>query len=277
RRRRRATGTSMTFIAKDSRWMPQLGSQNLEFGIHARIPNSEFPIPNSAVAWSVWGLAATYYLAAFYLRSSPAVMTTELMRDFGISASQLGNFSAFYFYTYVAMQIPTGVLVDSWGARRLLIVGSIVAASGTFIFGSTSNFFIASAGRALVGGATAVGWVVTLKLATHWFPSSRFAMVSGLGLFMGNMGALVAQVPLRLLVERFGWRAVALVSGAVLLLIAALTATLVKNDPRDDGYETYAPEALRSTDHLSLRTLLKGFRHVFAYRNTWLTFLAQGG
>ena len=231
----------------------------------------------SWLAWSVWGTAAFFYLAGFYLRVSPAVMTGELMRAFNITAADLGNFSAFYFYTYVAMQIPTGVLVDSWGARRLLIVGSIVAASGTFIFGSTSNFFIASAGRALVGGATAVGWVVTLKLATHWFPSSRFAMVSGLGLFMGNMGALVAQVPLRLLVERFGWRAVALVSGAVLLLIAALTATLVKNDPRDDGYETYAPEALRSTDHLSLRTLLKGFRHVFAYRNTWLIFLAQGG
>ena len=48
-------------------------------------------------------------------------MTTELMRDFGIGASQLGNFSAVYFYAYIAMQIPTGVLVDSWGARRLLI------------------------------------------------------------------------------------------------------------------------------------------------------------
>ena len=46
----------------------------------------------AALSWSVWGVAATYYLAAFYLRSSPAVMTTELMRDFGISASQLGQF-----------------------------------------------------------------------------------------------------------------------------------------------------------------------------------------
>src|SRR4051812_37901730 len=77
--------------------------------------------PPSPLSWSVWGVAATYYLAAFYLRSSPAVMTTELMRDFGISASQLGNFSAVYFYAYIAMQIPTGVLVDSWGARKLLI------------------------------------------------------------------------------------------------------------------------------------------------------------
>jgi sugar phosphate permease len=229
------------------------------------------------LAWSVWGTAAFFYLAGFYLRVSPAVMTSELMRAFNITAADLGNFSAVYFYTYVLMQIPTGVLVDSWGARRLLMIGSVAAAIGTFIFGSTSNVLVASLGRALVGGATAVGWVVTLKLATHWFPSRRFAMVSGLGLLMGNIGALVAQVPLRLLVEHFGWRAVAIASGVIVLLIAALAWGFVKNDPRDDGYETYAPMALQTTDRRSLWTLLKGFRHVFAYRNTWLIFLAQGG
>src|SRR6185295_13805749 len=90
--------------------------------------------PPHGLAWSVWVVAATYYLAAFYLRSSPAVMTTELMRDFGISASQLGNFSAVYFYAYIAMQIPTGVLVDSWGARRLLIGGAMASAMGTCLF-----------------------------------------------------------------------------------------------------------------------------------------------
>ncbi|HMD35741.1 MAG TPA: MFS transporter [Vicinamibacterales bacterium] len=229
------------------------------------------------LGWSVWGTAAFFYLAGFYLRVSPAVMTTELMRSFNITASDLGNFSAVYFYTYVLMQIPTGVLVDSWGARRLLIAGSIGAAAGTIVFGSTSNYYVASGGRALVGAATAVGWVVTLKLATHWFPRERFAMISGLGLFMGNMGALVAQVPLRLVVERFGWRAVSIASGGVVLLIAALAAGLVRDDPREDGYETHAPDELRATGHLSLGTILQGFRHVFAYRNTWLIFLAQGG
>ena len=117
-------------------------------------------------------------------------MTTELMRDFGIKASQLGQFSAFYFYAYILMQIPTGVLVDSWGARRLLIGGSLAAAAGTLMFGLTTSYLVASIGRAIVGASTAVGWVVTLKLATHWFPKSRFAMLSGLGLMMGNLGAL---------------------------------------------------------------------------------------
>ena len=232
--------------------------------------------PPAWLSWSVWGVAAFYYLAAFYLRSSPAVMTTELMRDFGISASQLGNFSAVYFYAYIAMQIPTGVLVDSWGARRLLIGGAIGAALGTCLFGATNSYAIASIGRLIVGAATAVGWVVTLKLATHWFPRERFAMLTGLGLMMGNVGALVAQVPLRVLVEQFGWRAVAFGSAGVVLAIGAATWAFVTNDPLEKGFRSYAPAELQRT-HLTIGQLLREFPTIFTYRNTWLIFLAQGG
>jgi sugar phosphate permease len=228
-------------------------------------------------SWSIWTVAAVFYLAAFYLRTSPAVMTTELMRDFGITAGQLGQFSAFYFYAYIAMQIPTGVLVDSWGARRLLIAGSLASAAGMLLFGLTSSYALASLGRTIVGGATAVGWVVTLKLATHWFPRARFAMLSGLGLMMGNVGSLFAQVPLRLLVEHYGWRAVALGSAVCVLVIGAAAWSIVANDPEDAGLESYAPAELRRTDRLTRADLLSGFRQIFGYRNTWLIFLAQGG
>jgi MFS family permease len=234
-------------------------------------------LPPAWRSWVVWGVAAFFYLSGFYLRNSPAVMTGELMRYFSITASQLGQFSAVYFYAYVLMQIPTGVLVDSWGARRLLILGSVLAATGTFVFGSTSSVAVGMAGRALVGASTAVGWIIVLKLATHWFPSKRFAMLTGLGLMIGNIGALFAQVPLRMGVEAFGWRPVAIFSAAVVVCVSALAWTLVRNDPLESGYASYAPVELQKTDHISIWQLLKGFRHVFAYRNTWLIFLAQGG
>ena len=68
----------------------------------------------------VWGLAAALYLIAFYQRVAPAVITKELSAAFGLSAASLGNLSAFYFYGYVAVQIPTGLLADRFGPRRLM-------------------------------------------------------------------------------------------------------------------------------------------------------------
>ncbi len=232
--------------------------------------------PPAWLCWSVWGIAALFYLAGFYHRVSPAVMTEELMGTFHIGAAGLGNLSAFYFYFYVAMQIPTGILVDSWGARKLLIAGSVAAALGAFLFGFTDSFILACAGRAIIGGATAVGWLVLLKLATHWFPARKFAMLSGLGLLFGNIGALTAQVPLRLAIQHVGWRPVVFVSAAVVLAVGILAFFFVKNDPVDDGYTSYAPIAVQRK-HASVIDLLKGFKSIFAYRNTWLIFFAQGG
>lgn len=235
---------------------------------------------SSAVSWRswlVWGIAALFYLTGFYQRVSPAVMTSELMRDFGLGAKSLGSLSAFYFYFYVAMQVPAGVLIDSWGARKLLFWGALSAAGGTFLFGATSNFALACAGRAIIGGATAAGWLVLLKLATHWFPARRFAMLSGLGLFFGNLGALVAQVPLRLLIETFGWRNVVLGSAMVLLGVCVAVWAAVRNDPSEIGRESHAPAALRLQSRRTMGALLAGFRSVFAYRNTWFIFFAQGG
>jgi len=222
-------------------------------------------------------VGAVFYLAVFFLRAAPAVMTGELMRDFGIGAASLGNLSAFYFYFYVAMQIPVGALTNSWGPRKLLFWGAISAALGQFLFGATSNFALACVGRAIIGGSTAVGWLVVLRLAAHWFPSQRFAMVSGLGLFFGNLGALFAQVPLRLGVEYFGWRGTAIASSLIILGIGILAWIFVRDDPAQKGLASYAAPALQKYDKATLSGMWRGLRSVFAFRNTWLILIAQGG
>ena len=233
--------------------------------------------PAPWLSWSVWGIGALFYLAVFFLRAAPAVMTAELMRDFGIGAASLGNLSAFYFYFYAAMQIPIGALTNSWGPRKLLVCGAISAAAGQCLFGVTSNFALACAGRAIIGGSTAVGWLVILRLAAHWFPNRRFSMVSGLGLFFGNLGALFAQVPLRLAVEYFGWRGTALGSAGVILGIGILAWIIVRDDPSQKGLASYAPPALQIHDKATLSGILKGLQSVLSFKNTWLILVAQGG
>ena len=99
------------------------------------IQTSKSPnLPPLRTAWWVWGMAAPLYLIGFFYRVAPAVMTAEMMRTFSIGAAALGNLSAFYFYSYVLMQIPTGILADRWGPRRLLTTGALVAGVGGVFF-----------------------------------------------------------------------------------------------------------------------------------------------
>jgi sugar phosphate permease len=235
------------------------------------------PFPPAALAWFVWGISAIFYLGVFFLRSAPAVMTSELMRDFHIGGASLGNLSAFYFYAYVAMQIPVGVLTSSLGARRLLALGAITAGLGGLLFGATDNFLLACAGRAIMGGATAVGWLVLLRLAAHWFPSKNFGLVSGLGLFFGNLGAVFAQVPLRLAVEHFTWRETIFGSAFVMIGLGVLAWVLVRDDPKERGYRSHAPDRLQKHEKASLAGAFGALGSVFSYKNPWLILIAQGG
>lgn len=230
--------------------------------------------PPAHLAWSVWGLGALLYLAGFFQRVAPAVMTHELMAEFAIAATALGNLSAFYFYSYVAMQIPTGLMVDRYGARRVLAGGAAVAAAGSLLFALAPNLALASVGRLLIGGSVGVAWVGTLKLAGHWLAPQRFAQASGLALAAGMTGAVSAGVPLRWAVSEFGWRPVMLGGAAAIALVCLLIWWLVRDDPSELGYRGYvAPQATGGARSVAVH----GLREVLRYRNSWLVFLAPQG
>jgi len=202
--------------------------------------NSALRLPPARLAWLVWGIGACLYLIGFFQRVAPAVITGELMRDFAIGAAALGNLSALYFYSYVAMQIPTGMLCDAWGPRRLLTTGAAVAAVGSVVFALAPGAGWAGAGRLLIGGSVAVAFVGMLKLAGHWMPPRRYAFATGLALFVGVIGAVFAGVPLRMLVDAFGWRPVMLASALASIVVCAACWWLVRDDPGERGYRSYA-------------------------------------
>jgi MFS family permease len=204
-------------------------------------------------------------------------MTSELMAAFGISAAGLGNLAASYYYSYVAMQIPTGILVDSLGPRKVLTFGGLVAAAGTLIFSLSSTFLWANIGRALIGGSVAVGYVAALKIANHWLAPRVFATIAGLSLLLGIIGAVTAGVPLRLLIDYFGWRQSLCAVGLVTLTVAGAAWVFVRDDPSARGYLTHAPTENNSPSSGTSFSPLSGFRHIFRFRNTWLLALTPGG
>jgi MFS family permease len=232
-------------------------------------------LPPLRLSWFIWGLGALFYLVGFFHRVAPAVMTTELMREFKISAAALGNLSGYYFYSYVAMQIPTGIMADTWGPRRLLCAGALVAGGGTLLFGLAPDLAWASIGRLLIGGSVAVAFVGMLKLSNCWFPRRYYALVSGMALFVGIIGAVFAGSPLRLLINMYGWRNVIGASALVTFGICIAIWIFIRDYPHQKGYAehcAYHPGGSRLTG----RGVIKGILNVFRYRNTVLLFAIPG-
>ncbi len=231
--------------------------------------------PPGYLSWVVWGLGASFYLSGFFQRVAPAVMTDYLMADFHIGAAALGNLSAYYFYSYVAIQIPTGMLADAWGPRKLLTAGCFISALGAFLFAAAPTLLLANVGRLLIGVSVGVAWVALLKLSMHWFPPQRFASTSGLALCFGLVGAVSAGVPLRILIDQFGWRPVMMAAAGVSVAIALSIWFIVRDDPCERGYKGFvSPET--GTSH-SASSLLSGLLKVFTYQNTWIISIAPSG
>lgn len=158
------------------------------------------------MAWTICALGAAFYSYEYFLRISPSVMEHSLREHFNLSATGFGFLSAFYYYAYVPLQIPVGVLLDRYGPRLLITIACLICVLGTFIFAGTSTFWVAATGRFLVGFGSAFAFVGVLKLATIWLPEDKLAMVSGLAAALGTIGAMIGDNLLGNLVAKIGWR-----------------------------------------------------------------------
>lgn len=185
----------------------------------------------SLIPWMIWGLACLFYFYECLLQVSPGVMSNELMRDFSVTSQTLGILSGIYFYSYAAMQIPGGVLMDYFGPHRLLTLATVVCAISTIAFGMTDSFFMACIARLMIGFGSAFAAVGTMKLAANWFPAQRFALLTGLMVTIGMMGAIGGEAPLALLIDNFGWRHSMIIMGSIGMIIALLLLIIAKDAP----------------------------------------------
>ena len=114
--------------------------------------------------WLLFSLLALGYILVYFHRICPAVLAVDLMRDLEAGGSLAGMLGAAYFYPYAAMQLPAGLLADSWGPRRTISVFFLLAAAGAVLLGLAPTIRWAIAGRALVGAGVAMLFVSTLKI-----------------------------------------------------------------------------------------------------------------
>ena len=217
------------------------------------------------------------FVLAYFHRLAPGALAGELQREFETSGAQLGLLAATYFYVYFAMQIPSGVLADSLGPRKLFTAGALVSGAGSVVFGLAPDFGLALFGRLLVGLGVSVVFISVLKLNAAWFFERQFATVTGLLMFIGNMGGLLSAAPLAWMVAHASWRYVFVATGVISILLALLTWLFLRDNPRELGLpSTQQLEGKPEYPQVS-EDWLRALKTVLANRRTWPSFLAFFG
>lgn len=174
------------------------------------------------LAWTVCGLGALFYIYEYLLRITPSVMEPALSAHFNLTATTFGLLSSIYYYAYVPMQLPVGVLLDRFGPRILLTFACLVCVVGTFMFGSTNTYWVAAVGRFMVGFGSAFAFVGVMKLATIWLPENKMAMVAGMAAALGTMGAMLGDNLMGKLAFNAGWYKTVQMSAVVGIFLTIL-------------------------------------------------------
>ena len=198
--------------------------------------------------WIVWLVAAGFFFYKYLVQVSPSVMTQDLMRTFDVNGAGLGNLSAFYFYAYLCMQIPVGMMLDKYSPRLLTTTAILVCSISTLIFSQTNTLGWACVSRALMGAGAAFAAVSCFKLATVWFAPKRFALVSGLFMTAAMLGAVGGQMPLSVLVQYAGWRAALEIVGVIGIVLGVIYFMVVRDKPlsKEHAHHTAHPPVMQS-------------------------------
>lgn len=218
-------------------------------------------------AWIIWLLSASFMFYKYAIEVSPSVMTTHLMKEFKIDGAQLGNLAACYFYAYLIMQIPAGILVDRFGPRKVTSIAIGICGLGTLLLASSGNLFLAQLGRFAAGFGAAFAALNCLKLTANWFPANRFAFMAGLMMTLGMLGAVGGQAPLSALINSLGWREALFAIGIGGLGLGGLFWLIVRDRSK------YHPDVNLTPEDISL---WQSCLSVFKSKQSWLLSVYSG-
>lgn len=147
------------------------------------------------------------YAVALFHRTAFQAIDGSLQSELGLSPTATADVAAVFFWTYLAVLIPVGLLTDRYGARLVSVGSGLVSVAGTILFCSAESAGALYAGRMLIAAGSVGAFIGMMRFIALTYPDVK-AKYSGRGIFIGNLGAMASGAPLVLLLDAAPWREV---------------------------------------------------------------------
>lgn len=181
--------------------------------------------------WVIFSILVITYFFVYFHRMSINAVGTEMIDDIGSGSKEY--LSSIYFWTYAAMQIPSGLLADRLGPRKATTIFLALATVGSFLTCIATDFTVLAVGKMFIAAGMAVVYIPLMKIISVWYYRKDFPQLNGIVIAVGNVGALAAAAPLTYLADTVGWRNVFLILAVITMILAILCLTFIRDHPHD--------------------------------------------
>lgn len=181
--------------------------------------------------FTVWLLVSFLYFYQYIFRVLPNVISSDLVAKFGIGVDMIGQFAGVYYIGYTLIHIPVGLALDHFRPNVIFAISALLVAIGTLPTAYSSNWVLSEIGRVFVGAGSASFILGAFKLIEVLYGLKLFGRMSGFTLAAGLTGAIYGGLPLRFMIDKFGWNATFGTATISWIGIAVLCLFLLPNKP----------------------------------------------
>jgi ACS family D-galactonate transporter-like MFS transporter len=214
-------------------------------------------------------------------RTNIAVAASSISSELNLNNFQLGLVFSAFGWTYVASQIPGGILIDRFGPRLLYAITLISWSVVTLCQGFIKGFAALLGLRLAIGVFEAPSYPINNRIVTNWFPNHERA--SAIAFYTsGQFIGLAFLTPLLAIVQQyFGWRGLFVITGAVGVLWGIIWYYFYRDPTEHPSVNQaeldYIAEGTADTKIAVAKPDLTWavFKQVFMYRKLWGIYIGQ--
>jgi MFS family permease len=201
--------------------------------------------------WAVWAVGLSAYLVGVMQRTSFGVAGLDAAARFDAAPAVLSGFVVLQLLVYAALQVPAGVLLDRFGAKRLVVTGALTMAVGQLVLAVATGVPLAIFARVLVGSGDALTFISVLSVVSAWFPARRVPLMTQLTGLLGQLGQVLSAIPLVALLHGPGWTTAFVSAAALGVAVAIAVAAVLRNRPPGAPAPPTAPGPREVVDGLA--------------------------
>jgi sugar phosphate permease len=198
--------------------------------------------PNSAAdsnslhgRWPIAFLLAFGVIVNFFDRINLAVSQEALHASFGLTLIAFGYLSSAFSWSYAAMQLPAGLLLDRFGVRRVGRLSTLLWSVASFCAALSTGLAGLFAARLLLGVAESPTFPANAKAIGQWFPERERSLAMAITDAAAKLSSAIGVPLIGILLLHFGWRWSFAATGFISLFYFALFYRVYHEPPEQSS------------------------------------------